>query len=108
MNCNYAYEGTANVHLQFMDRLPAPRNTMPIIVPSYQHCYEQQFPTLSCALYAFFFSNTVRFSHTSAVSRLHSSSGKKRVRFEWICFHIEINILSIFNTKYTTKSTSVS
>ena len=30
---------------------------IPSIVSSYQHCNEQQFQTLSCALYTFFFSN---------------------------------------------------
>ena len=84
---------------------------MSIIVSSYQHCDEQQFQTLSCALYTFVFSNKARFSHTSSVTvtRLHSCSGKK---YEYAsrasCFHIEINSLNIFNTKYITKSTSVS
>ena len=50
----YAYEGIANVHLQFMDELPAPRYIMSIIVSSYQHCHEQQFQTFSYALYTFF------------------------------------------------------
>ena len=44
-SCNYAYEGTANVHLQFI---------MSIILSSYQHCDEQQFQTLSFALYTIF------------------------------------------------------
>ena len=30
---------------------------MSIIVSSYQHCDKQQFRTLSCAFYTFFFSN---------------------------------------------------
>ena len=34
------YEGTGNVHLQFMDELSAPRYIMSIIVSSYQHCHE--------------------------------------------------------------------
>ena len=77
----YAYEGTANVHLQFMDGLPAPRYIMFIIVSSYQHCDEQQFLTLARALYTIFFGNKARFSHTCTVTRLHSCSGKKiRVR----------------------------
>ena len=50
-SCNYAYEGTANVHQQFIDGLPVPRYIMSIIVSSYQYCNEQQFQTLSCALY---------------------------------------------------------
>ena len=92
-----------------MDRLPAPRNTMPIIVSSYQHCYEQQFQTLLCALYAFLFSvilldlviQALLVDYILALEKnVHASSGS--------CFHIEINILSIFKTKYTTKSTSVS
>ena len=67
----YAYEGTANVYLQFMNGLPAPRYIMSIIVSSYQPCDEQQFQTLSCALYTIFFSNKARFSHTcSTVTRL--------------------------------------
>ena len=37
-----------------MDRLPAPRNIMSIIVSSYQHCDEQQFQTLARALYTIF------------------------------------------------------
>ena len=53
-SCNYAYEGTANVHLQFIDGLPAPRYIMSIILSSYQHCDEQQFQTLSFALYTIF------------------------------------------------------
>ena len=55
---------------------------MSIIVSSYQHCDEQQFQTLSCALYTHFFSNKARFSHTSTstVTRLHSCSGKKNTR----------------------------
>ena len=44
-------EGIANVHLQFMNGLPAPRYIMSIIMSSYQNCNEQQFQTLSCALY---------------------------------------------------------
>ena len=44
---------------------------MSIIVSSYQHYDEQQFQILSCALYTIFFSNKVRFSHTSTVTRLH-------------------------------------
>ena len=42
------------IHIQFMDGLPAPRYIMSIIVSSYQHCDEQQFQTLSCALYTIF------------------------------------------------------
>ena len=86
---------------------------MSIIVSSYQHCDEQQFQTLSCALYTFFFSNKVKFSHTSTVIRLHSCSGKKyayQVAYasRASCFYIEINIFEHFNTKYVTKITSAS
>ena len=96
----YAYEGTANVHLRCMNgQLPTPRYIMSIIVPSYQHCDEQQFQTLLCALYTFVFSNKARFSHTSTVTvtRLHSCSAKKiRVRLACTFFHLEINILEHF------------
>ena len=34
--------------------VPAPRYIMSIILSSYQHCDEQQFQTLSCALYTIF------------------------------------------------------
>ena len=91
-----AYEGTANVHLQFMNgQMPTPRYTMSIIVSSYQHCDEQQFQTLSCALYTFVFSNKARFSHVSTVTvtRLHSCSGKKiGVSLACIFFHLEITL----------------
>ena len=57
----YAYEGTANVHLQFMDGYVAwrlhPDKSCHLLCPcSYQHYDEQQFPILSCAVYTFFFS----------------------------------------------------
>ena len=91
-----AYEGTANVHLQFMNgQMPTPRYTMSIIVSSYQHCDEQQFQTLSCALYTFVFSNKARFNHVSTVTvtRLHSCSGKKiGVSLACIFFHLEITL----------------
>ena len=81
----WTYEGTVNVHLQFMDGLPAPRYIMSIILSSYQHCDEQQFQKLSSALYTFFFSNKTRFNRTSTVTRLHSCHGKKiRVLLAWI------------------------
>ena len=35
------YEGTANVHLQFMDGLHAPRCIISVILSSCQHCDEQ-------------------------------------------------------------------
>ena len=91
----YAYEGTANVHLQFTGGLHAPRYIMFIIVSSYQHCDEQQFQTLARALYTIFFSNKARFSHTSTVTRLHPCSGKKNTRthrVHLVFFYIEINI----------------
>ena len=73
---------------------------MSIIVSSYQHCDEQQFQTLSGALYTFVFSNKARFSsHTSTVTvtRLHSCSGKKYAyASRRSCFHIEINIFEHF------------
>ena len=78
---------------------------MSIIVSSYHHCNEQQFYTISCALYTFFFSNKARFSHTSTVTRLHSCSGEKNTGTPRV--HIEFNILNIFNAKYITKSTIV-
>ena len=70
---------------------------MSIIVSNYQHCDEQQFQTLSCALYTFFFGNKARFSHTSTVTRLHSCSGKKYAYAKRAsCFYIEINIFEHF------------
>ena len=96
-SCNYAYEGTANVHLQFMDGLPATRYIMSIIVSSYQHCDEQQFQALSCVLYTIFFSNKARFSHTSTVTRLHFALRKKYAyASRGFCFYIEINIFDRF------------
>ena len=78
----YAYEGTANVHLQFMNgQLPTPRYTMSMIVFSYQHC-DCNFKHSHVQLYTFVFSNKARFSHTSTVTvtRLHSCYGKKNTR----------------------------
>ena len=82
---------------------------MSIILSSYQHCDEQQFQTLSCALNLHIFSsNEARFIHTSTVTRLglHSCHGKQYAyALRASCFYIEPNI---FKTKYTTKRTSVS
>ena len=73
----YAYEGTANVHLRCMNgQLPTPRYLMPIIVPSYQHCDEQQFQTLLCALYTFVFSNKARFSVAIPMDREFTSPSR--------------------------------
>ena len=72
---------------------------MSILVSSYQHCDEQQFQTLSCALYTIVFSNKARFSHTSTVTvtRLHSCPGKKyECASRASCFHLEINIFEHF------------
>ena len=78
---------------------------MPIILPSYQHCDEQQFKH-SHVHFTQFSSNKDRFIHTSTVTILHSCSGKKyEYALRASCFYIKINI---FETKYTTKSTSVS
>ena len=88
----YAYEGTANVHLQYMDGLPAPRYIMFIIVSSYQHCDEQQFQTLGRALYTIFFSNKARFSHTYALSLDYILALGKKYAYASCFFYIEINI----------------
>ena len=72
---------------------------MPIIVFRYQHCNEQQFQTLSCALYTFFFSNKAIFSHTMQALLLDYilALGKK---YDYAsrasCFYIEINIFEHF------------
>ena len=65
---------------------------------SYQHCDEQQFQILSCAVYTFFFSNKARFSHTSTVTRLHYCSEKKTYAYavRACCCYIEINIVEHF------------
>ena len=57
----YAYEGTANVHLQIIDGYVAwrlhPDTSCQLLCPcSYQHCDEQPFQILSCAVYTIFFS----------------------------------------------------
>ena len=52
-SCNYVYERIANVHLQTMNELSAPRYIMSMIVSSCQHCNEQ-FQTLSCVHYTIF------------------------------------------------------
>ena len=74
---------------------------MSIIVSNSQYCDEQQFQTLSCALYTFFLGNKARFSHTSTVTRLHSCSRKNtRTPSVYLVFYIEINIFKHFKTKY--------
>ena len=72
---------------------------MSIIVSSYQHCNEQHFQTLPCALYTFFFSNKARFSHTMQALLLNYilALGKK---YDYAsrasCFYIEITIFLTF------------
>ena len=81
---------------------------MSIILPSYQHCNEQQFKH-SHVHFTHFSSNKARFIHASTVTILHSCSGKKYAyALRASCFYIKSIFLNIFKTKYTTKSTSVS
>ena len=77
MQLCYIYKWIANVCLQFMDELSAPRYIMPMVVSICQHCDEQQFwNTVMCTLHNFL-SSKVWFMHTSTVSRLHSYFEKK-------------------------------
>ena len=85
-------------------------NTKLIILSSYQHCDEHATisNTLMCILHNYS-SIKARFSHTSTVIRLHSCSGKNtRTPCMHLVFIWKSIFLSIFKTKYTTKSTSVS
>ena len=87
-----------NVHLQFMDGLPAARYKS-IILSSYQHCDEHATISniLMCTLHNFPVLYKARFSHTSTVTRLHSCSGEKYVyALRASCFYREINIFEHF------------
>ena len=79
---------------------------MLIIVSSYQHCDEQQFKTLSCALYTFF-SVTKLDLVIQALLRDYILALEKKYAYALraFCFHIEINIFEhfyykIYNKKY--------
>ena len=89
-----------NVHLQFMDGLPA---------PTIQHKSCQLFcPVINIAMsnnfkhshvhFIQFYINKARFIHTStAVTRLHSCPGKKYAyALRASCFYIETNIFEHF------------
>ena len=103
------YKGTVNVYLQCMDAwLSVPRYNMPIIVSSYQHCDEQQLQTLLCTLHTLFSVINLDLIIQALLLDYILALGKKytyALRASY--FYIEI-FSNIFNTKYITKSTSVS
>ena len=100
-----------NVHLQFMDGLPAPtiqHKSCQLLCPVINIAMSNNFKH-SHVHFIQFYINKARFIHTSTVTRLHSCPGKKYAyALRASCFYIETNILNIFKTKYTTKSTSIS
>ena len=71
---------------------------MSVIVSSYQHCNKQQFQTLSCALYTFFFSVTkldlviqaLLLDYILALGEKYAYSSRAS------CCYIEINIFEHF------------
>ena len=77
-----------------------PRYIMSITLSSYQHCDEQQFPTLSCALCTIF--PVIKLLVDLVIQALlldyvHSCSGKKYVyALRASCFYIEINTFEHF------------
>ena len=82
---------------------------MSFIMSSYQHCDEQQFQTLSCALYPIF--TVIKldlFIQALLLDYILALEKKYAYALRASCLYIETNILKIFKTKYTTKSTSVS
>ena len=89
---NYAYEEIANGCLQFMDRLPASRYIMSIIVFSYQHCDEQQFQTLSCAGCTIFSVIKLDLVIRALLLDYIFALEKKPYASRAFCFYIEINI----------------
>ena len=102
----YAYEGTANVHLQFIDGLPAPRYIMSFILSSiYQHCDEQQFQTLSCALYTMFPAINLDLVVQALLLDYILALKKYAYTLRASCFYIKINNFEhvedkIYKTKY--------
>ena len=82
---------------------------MSIILSSYQHYDEQQFQTLSCALYTYF--TVIKLDlFIQALLLDYILALEKKYTYAWraSCYYIETNIFEHFKTKYTTKSTSVS
>ena len=68
-------------------------DTMSIISFGYQHCDEQQFQTLSCALYTIFPVLKLDLVIQSLVTRLHSYIEKKYAyALRASCIYTEINI----------------
>ena len=92
-----------------MDGLPAPRYIMSIIVSSYQHCDEQQFHTLSCALYTILsvikLDLVIQALFLYYILTLEKNTRTPRVH---LVLNIEINILKHFKDKIYNKGTSVS
>ena len=90
------YEETANVHLQFMDGLPAARYKS-IVLSSYQHCDEQQFRTFSCALYTTF--PVLKLDlviQALLLDYLLALEKKYQYALRASCFYIKINIFEYF------------
>ena len=93
-----------------MDGLPAPRYIMPIILPSYQYCDEQQFQTLSCAHYTIFPVDLIKLDLVIQALLLDYILGLKKIHVRLACILflytcIEINIFEhfydkIYNKKY--------
>ena len=83
---------------------------MSITVSSYQHCDDQQFKTLSCALYTIFFSN-IKLDlviQTLLLDYILVMEKNTRTPSVHLVFIQKSIFLNIFKTKYTTKSNSVS
>ena len=77
---------------------------MPIILSSYQHCYEQQFQTLSIfpVIKLDLFIQALLLDYNLALEKKYAYALRAS------CFYIKIIIFEHFLEKYTVKSTSVS
>ena len=105
-SCNYAYEGTANVHLQFMDGLPAARYNVNYFVQLSTLRWATISNTLMCILHKFS-SIKARFSHIQALLLDYILALAKNTRTPCVhfVFIYESIFLNIFKPKCTTKST---
>ena len=80
-----------------MDGLPASKNIKSIILSSYQHCDEQQFQTLSCALYTIFpVTKLDLVIQALLLDDILALERKYAYALRASCFYIEISIFEHF------------